>query len=348
MLNSEAYRNFLINRIPGAKPASGAREVNCRCFYCMDSIDKSHGHFYISIPKSKDEPSKFYCQKCKTKGYVTHKTLLNWGIYDDTIAIDLINHNKEIFKAGNKKYDMRDVYILYNDYIKEDDLSASKLRYINNRLGINLSYQDLLDMKIVLNLNDLINRNNLQFKLTRNYNIVNDLDQSFVGFISLDNAFVNMRRLVQPGRVYSSIDKRYINYDLFKKFDNTERYYTIPTNINLAEPRRIKLNIAEGPFDILSVYYNLRGQSNDIYTAVAGSNYKGIIRHFVSTMKLPYIELHLYLDNDEYGSNAVIQDIADYVKPLECPMYVHRNLYKGQKDFGVDPNHIKEGIDRII
>ena len=347
MLDTTRYREFLLRSIPGAKPASGGKEVNCRCFECPDSKDIKHGHFYISIPQSENKASEFYCQKCHCRGYVTHKKLIQWGIYDDAIAIDLYQHNSKLLSSGNtRKINFRETYQLYNDYINKDDLSAVKLRYINNRIGSNFSYDDLIRLKIVLNLNDVIDRNKL--KPTRNINIINDLDQSFIGFISIDNAFINMRKLVQDGKVYKSIDKRYINYSLFDKFDNTERFYTIPNIINMSQNRRIQLHIAEGPFDILSIYYNLRGQSNDIYTSIAGSNYKGIIRHFISLMKLPYIEIHIYPDNDKYGSNYVMQDIKNYVSSLGCPLYIHRNVYIGQKDFGVDINHIDEKITPLI
>lgn len=346
MFNSDDYRKYLLLTIPGAKPASGGREINCRCFECPDSEDRSHGHFYISIPQKEDEPSKFYCQKCHCRGWVTHHKLLDWGIYNDAIAIDLITHNRSIELSGTRKFDSREVYRINNDYITMDELSERKLSYINNRLGLKLTYDDLLDKKIVLNLNDLLKRNNVA--LTRNYNIVNELDQSFIGFISLDNAFCNMRRLVSPGKIFKSIDKRYVNYDIYKKFDNTERYYTIPTNIDMNRDTRIPLHIAEGAFDILSIYYNLRNQENGIYTSVAGSNYKGIVRHFITSMGLPYIELHLYPDNDMSGSVHVMADIAELVAPLGIPMYVHRNASQGQKDFGVSPDKIIEKTDRII
>lgn len=349
MLNREKYRDYLLSNIPRSKSASGGREIQCRCFYCPDSDDpRSAGHFYIGIPNGTNDLSKYYCQKCRTKGFVSHKKLIEWNIYDDTIAIDLINHNKDIkLNPKNIKYMDRDVYYLQNNFVTQDDLSAIKLRHINNRLGLNLTYQEVLDKKIVLNLNDLLKSNRVE-GLTRNINIVNEIDQNFLGFISLDNAFVNMRRLCGPGKVYQSIDKRYINYSIFNKFDNSERFYTIPKNIYLGQPRRIQLHIAEGPFDILSIYYNLRNQSDDIYTCIAGNNYKGIIRHFLVTMKLPYIELHLYPDNDKFGSSYVMKDIADYCKGLQIPIYIHRNVNPKEKDFGISIDKIQEQIQRIL
>ena len=100
------------------------------------------------------------------------------------------------------------------------------------------------------------------------------------------NSFVNLRRVVPEGTIYKSIDKRYVNYNIFGKYDNVERFYTIPTIIDLNNPHPIKLHIAEGPFDILSIYLNLRKQEPGIYTCIAGSNYIGILRHFILTMKL--------------------------------------------------------------
>ena len=357
MIDSSYYGEFLRNNIPTARYASGGKEILCRCFYCPDSADMSSAHFYIKIPQNKYEVSKFYCHKCHTSGYVTHKTLIQWGIYDDSVASFLLNHNRGAISHSKNKLSIEDkrylynpdfgnYYALYNDYINPDDLSASKLRYINNRLGLNLSYQDILDMKLVLNLNDILTRNNL--KPTRYPSIINDLDQNFMGFISLDNSFINMRRLVREGVVYKNIDKRYVNYSLHGKTNNTERFYTIPKAIDLNQPRPIQLHIAEGPFDILSIYYNLRNQSDDIYTSIAGSNYKGIIRHFITTMKLPFLEIHLYPDNDKYGSNYVMDDVMNYIKPFNFPVYVHRNTYYKEKDFGVSKDRINEKINRIF
>ena len=360
MIDSKYYGEFLRSHIPTARYASGGKEILCRCFYCPDSADMSSAHFYIEIPQNKNQLSRFYCHKCHTSGFVTHNTLIQWGIYEDSIASFLIDHNNVALKNSEKRkssysnYNRQVLYnpieptpyALYNDYINQDDLSASKLRYINNRLGTNLTYNDIINLKLVLNLNDIVARNNL--KPTRDISIMNDIDQNFLGFISLDNSFINMRRLVREGVLYKTVDKRYINYSLYGKVDNTERFYTIPCNIDLSMPRIIPLHIAEGPFDILSIYLNLRNQADGIYTSIAGSNYKGIIRHFITTMRLPYLEIHLYPDNDKYGSNYVMNDIMNYVKPFNFPVYVHRNVYYKEKDFGVSRDRIDEKINRIL
>ena len=144
MLDSNYYGEFLKSQIPTARYASGGKEILCRCFYCPDSADMSSAHFYIQIPQNKNQVSKFYCHKCHSSGYVTHKTLIQWGIYDDNVAMYLTEHNKvTLSNRNNIRLINRSIYNINNDYINPDDLSASKLRYINNRLGLNLSYQDL-------------------------------------------------------------------------------------------------------------------------------------------------------------------------------------------------------------
>jgi len=336
----QEYYQFLLSSIPTAKSASGGREVKCRCFYCPDSKTLSHSHFYISIPSSKDEPSKYYCQKCNERGYVTHNTLLDWGIWDDDIAIKLINHNKGIkYKSNNNRLE---IYRLINTPAEVNEISQYKLNYINNRLGTSYTYNNLKDLKIVLNLHEILNRNNIS-RYTRDINIVDQLDKNFIGFISIDNAFLNMRRLCDEGLVYKTIDKRYINYDIFGKFDTSQRFYTIPTKVDITNGP-IKIHIAEGPFDILSIYENVRHREAGVYTSIGGANYLGIVLYMIETVKLPWVEVHIYPDNDNVGSTYKMKYVYNVLHNLNIPMYIHRNVYPGEKDFGVSVDHIQEQI----
>ena len=157
-----------------------------------------------------------------------------------------------------------------------------------------------------------------------------------------------MRRICDKGLVHQSIDSRYINYEIFDKFDNSERFYTIPTQIDLLDPRPIKLHIAEGPMDTLSTYLNLRHKESGIYTSIAGSNYYGQVIYFLNMYKLINVEIHIYPDNDESGSNKKMEYIANNLRKLNLPIYIHRNLYPGEKDFGVPLNRIQESIVRIL
>lgn len=343
-MNSNLYRDYLLKTIPTASIASGGRVINCRCFYCPDSRNPKSKHMYISIPQTEDEPSLYYCHKCHAAGVVTYKNLINWDIYDESIAMELINHNKKISKYSNiNKYLSKVHYNVKCITTADNEISAIKLKYINDRLGCNFTYEELRNLKIILNLKDLLKDNNID-KLTRDESIIDQLDINFLGFLSIDNAFLNMRRICEEGLVYKSIDKRYINYNIWDKYDTSERFYTIPTKVDLCSPERIKIHIAEGPFDILSIYKNVRKEESGIYSCIAGSNYKGLAMYFIETYKLPYIELHFYPDNDKYGATKNIKKIANYFRPLNIPVYLHRNMCKGEKDFGVSIDKIDEKI----
>ena len=343
-MKTEDYVSFLISNIkPFAKLVAGRKEINCRCFYCADSSNRNKGHFYISVPPS-DEPSFFYCQKCHTQGIVTNERLMEWGIYNSQFGIELTRFNTKVLSmAKNKKFADNYIYNIRNTFITEDKLSLYKLKYINDRLGLNLTLKDCIENKIVLNINDLIKTNRLE--LTRNPNIIDQLDANFLGFLSYDNAFINMRNL-ELKEVYHTIDKRYINYNIFNKYDNTMKFYVLPTNIDLLNPEPVRLHMAEGPFDILSIKYNVAERTDrDIFVSVTGSSYKGCLRHFLTKMGIYNMEVHMYMDNDQSMYQA--NDTANLLRYFNTPLYIHNNAFEGEKDYGVPKDRIIDNVMRI-
>lgn len=343
----ELYKTFLLQNIPSAKLASGGTVINCRCFECMDSKNPNSAHMYISIPYDNDKPSLYYCHKCNTSGIVNHNTLIKWGLFDTDIALSMNSYLNNLKLSGKaNKYFHPSEYHIRCDYVTLNDKTEEKRQYICNRVGYDLSIDDLTSLKICLNLYDLLEQNDVK-RLTRDKRIVDELDKEFIGFISIDNAFLNMRRTCAEGIVNSSIDKRYINYKIFAKDETTERFYTIPTKVNLNSVERIKVHIAEGPFDILSIYLNLRNKEDGIYTAVAGNNYFNVIMHFLIKLQLPYVELHFYPDNDKYGSVDRIRKVVNMIPDKTIPVYIHKNIYEGEKDFGVSLNKIQESIMKL-
>ena len=330
--------------IPGAHEASGGKEIVCRCRYCPDSTDPNHGHMYISVPQESDDPILFHCFKCQTSGVLDSRTLMDWGIYDPIIGV---NADKIISKASRSKKFVgynREWYPFIN-YVQDKQLAAQKLAYINNRLGTNLTEADCMKQKIILNLREALDRNRIQ-QYTRHPNIVQQLNDNFVGFLSLDNNFVNMRRLCREGVVYDSIDKRYINYNIHGKKDNTEKMYVMPTVLDLTIPMKVNIHVAEGPFDILSIRYNLRQNESDfsIFAAVTGSGYRGLVMHLINTFKIFYFDLHVYPDNDKFGDTRMVEELNYLISPYGATLYEHRNIYPGEKDFGVSLSNIDERV----
>ena len=346
MSQADDVREYLLASIPGSRLVSGGKIIQCRCRECSDSINPNSAHMGINTGRD-GSPFWYNCFKCGTKGILTYKKLIEWGIYDPDIAEELTQYNNSNLAVKNNKYFDRTCYKVRNTYISDNDISVkSKVDYINKRLNTNLSQKDMIDLKIVFNLIPFLNENGIR-NITRDERIVESLNQYYVGFLSVDNAYLNMRRIVNEGIVYKSIDKRYINYNIFDKFDNSQRFYVVPTKIDLLSKTRIPVHIAEGPFDILSIYLNIRKKENGIYSSVAGSNYMNTILYILLELKIPYIELHLYPDNDTQGNNTKMEKLINEIPDRNIPVYIHRNIYPGEKDFGVTPDHINEGIIRI-
>jgi hypothetical protein len=124
--------------------------------------------------------------------------------------------------------------------------------------------------------------------------------------------------------------------------NNIGGYYIIPTVCDLLKP--ITVNIAEGPFDILSIYYNIKNkdENNQIYCSMGNNMYFKCIRYFLEVLGLIEIDIHIYIDNDV--NKNVLDTIRDYILPLQIPVYIHSNIYPGEKDFGIPKEKIKEYV----
>lgn len=339
-------KEMLLEVIPGSTPASGGNFILAKCVWCNDGKHASSRHMYISVNPN-DQLSWAYCHLCHTSANLTSDILSNYfGIYDVEFLVNNTKYFNKVYKSSRYKNSLShlETYKIRNTN-RPSELSDVKIKYINNRIGTNLTYEDMDRLKICLNLETLLEDNRIE-KLTRDKYVVQELNVSFLGFISTDNAFVNLRNLRQ-NKLRPPLNKRYINYNIFDRRDNTQRFYIIPADIDLNNPQPIKIHIAEGGFDILSIYYNLRKDPvHNIYAAVNGSGFMNIIKHFLNVLKLINIEFHIYKDNDT--QDYIIENMVDRLRPYFIPLYLHNNSYEGEKDFGVPIDRIRENIVRLI
>lgn len=348
MLNDSCVGESFIREMqlafPHVKVVSGRKSLLMRCQYCPDSRDPTHAHMYISVPQHSDEPIQFHCVKCEAGGLVTTRRIMEWGAFNPELIVNVSNHNKQ---AKVQHLISKDAMV-YKPIIPVPDntaLNRKKLDYINNRLGISLTLNDMPKYKIILSIAEFLDANYIS-KITRDENIIMQFEQTFLGFLSYDGAFINLRNL-GFSNVYKTIDKRYVNYNIFNKTDNTMKFYIIPNN-QIYTTQTIRVNIAEGPFDILSIRTNLLGQNNmynSIDIAATGKGYIGVIRFLLTTLKLVNIEIHIYKDSD-MDWNA-LHYIKNQFAPFNIPMYVHCNIYNGEKDMGVPLSRINETIQPI-
>ena len=339
------FINIIKRSILNSRDVAGSREILTRCPFCGDSKDPRNAHFYISVPAGPDDLSFYDCKKCPAKGILSDEVLRKLGCLDNNTIIQVMTHNSRVLKLPKYKTLRKiNIYPLYNDYIRNTNYNELKLNYINNRIGSNFTYKDLQALKIFLNLKDIISRNNLE--LTRHNMIINALDENFIGFISYDNSFCGLRKCTNT-ELHNSINKRYINYNLVNKPDNSKAYYILPTAIDITNPIPIKIHIAEGQFDILGIYHNLNNCNSfqNIYIACGGKGYKQTLEFILTELGLINFEIHFYPDKDvtDNDFNPILNTIVN----LNVDVYIHRNIFKDEKDFGVPINRIKETVRYI-
>lgn len=348
MASHKEIYDFLMANLQWRKSASGGKQIITLCPN-PECNDKS-GHFYIGPFNGTTDPIRYNCFKCGMKGLLNQRALEMLGVaHNEEFSKELKEFNGNIPQyTMNKTASRMITYKLANDFISACQLSEMKLKYISDRIGFNLSYQNICDLKIVLNLYDILKRNYIQ-ELTRDPRIVDQLNNFFIGFIGADNNYLNMRRAIE-GVVNPSIDARYINYYLRPASENC-KYYIIPNQIDLSSPELVHVHLAEGPFDILGIYFNVMQQYKyrTIYMAIGGKGYATAIEFLLTKLGLSNIDLHIYPDLDV--PNSAMYELAEWLQPFNFSITIHRNMYvdpesqKQEKDFGVPGYRIKTGTE---
>ena len=333
----EALKQYLIDNFR-AKPASGGREVVKRCHLCGDSRDPSDAHMYIGLRP--DGKIAYNCFKCNSGGIVTRQFLKDLACYDENLIMMCETQNKS---SGDSKgaYSGKVGSINFRKLllpISTNEFAMKKLDYISRRLGVQFNAQDAARFKIILNLKDFLDINGIT-KYTRHPDMVDALDKFFIGFLSMDNRYVMMRRLVPEGKLPKFIDFRYVNYDISGSNTQGIKYYAVPNIVDITRP--MEIHMAEGAFDILSAYLFVAPMGvNAAFIAIGGKAYENAVKFLLTQYGFMGFILHLYADADV--DDRMFVKIKNMLAPFNIPVYIHRNRMPGEKDFGVSMDKIQE------
>lgn len=339
MVQKDLIKQYLLQVLNNPAVVSGGIEIACSCTFCGEQRRK----LYIGPFDSSNDPIQYNCFKCGISGNLDQQFLDEYGV---SVQIDqnILKSNKsEPYKS--KGID-KDIYHNINWFhITDNELSRYKLKYINDRLGTQLTYQDCIDNKIILNLNDILQLNYIT-NLTRHQDIVNQLNMYFIGFLSRSNSSLNMRSMISgtnvENKIHESLRQKYINYKLFSTTANND-FYILPNTIDTS--KHLNVYIAEGPFDVLGIKYNLiKRNDNCIYIAGRGKAYEKALLWIVKTLAPYDMEVHYFPDKDVPDNKL---KIVDSFKPYGYTFYIHRNVYGNEKDYGVPENRIVDKVWRV-
>lgn len=328
-------------------------ETRIRCPFCGDSqSDLNDAHLYIH----NKAPFKYYCFKCSSYG-VANDNFLNKLITNEStfeISQYLDDKRKEYSKTNNIKTTGKKTHSYFSkptSFEISSDKYLFKLDYINKRLGINLTKEDLTKFKIVLNIQDFFNYNNLDIK-KRFYNkqlqeLFFNLRENYVGFLSADKNVIIFRNV----RENCSKDERYNNFRVFLTDDFvTKKTYAVGNKIDLYKPK-YNVVITEGVMDILGVYFHLYknkiDESEYIFLANNGKSYTSTLK-FLNSLSLLDNNITIYSDTDVgIGLYKKLKKFSPEFSINPITIYYNKKVEEvdGQtikyKDFGIPKDKIE-------
>ena len=353
MTSGVEIKEQIINQLktlPFCKSSSNMRNWTVRCPYCGDSTKSNHGHFSILIDLNSDAPLLYRCFRCNESGILIPQVLedLNIG-YDESLnkKLNLLSRS-----SSNSSYFKDKVKNFIVPIPGDTPRNRYKLNYINNRLGTSISFSECADFKIILSFEEFIRVNNIPINVPDatggmlKSSVVKTLEEKYLGFLSANNNKIVFRDISPDssgflGRYYK------VTLDVLNRSPNT--FYSLMSKFDILYTEPINIYIAEGTFDILSIYLNLKPEEsqNTLFFASCGYSFSTILKYLIYTGVNTDINLHIYSDNDKTDK--------DHLKLLKNPFYqtwlrnvvIHRNVYGNQKDFGVSKDQITDYAYRL-
>jgi hypothetical protein len=335
-INNREFKLGIHNKLLQIQSCKIISEIQLalRCPICGDSKkDPNKTRFYVKIDINNDnQPIVFNCFNCNNSGILTPSLLRSFKINDLQLNSNLIQYNKQTMGNINKSLGIKN-----NDFNfiipipKEDEKTIRKLNYINNRMKLKLTIEELVKLKTIFNLGEFLRVNDIN-SITVSKDRASLLHNEYVGFLTAKQEFINFRDVTDK-------NKRYDKYSVFKNLDNTKKFYTIPNNIDLLTPKNITINIAEGVFDILGIYYHIfeKETYNTVYTAVCGSGYITVLKYFIQSGLFGNVDINIFSDNDHepYFYKELKNELKDWINKID--------LYYNQKnkDYGVSKDKIE-------
>ena len=323
------------------------RQVNdiqyrTRCPFCGDSKSNLNtGHLYIKINPDDNYPMVYHCFKCEESGIVDDNLLLALNIGNINLKSNITTLNKTSDRIKGQKFLTDDEIINFN-YKLPEVKDYNKIKYIEDRLGCNLSIEDIEKFKIITSLKDFLIYNNIKEITMENY-ICHNIEKNYVGFLSFGGAYILFRDITNTQQY------RWIKYPTTNDSRGCKLFYSISNSIDIFTRNNININLSEGVLDILSAYKNLNyNKNNDLDIAVCGKQYLYVLNTLNSMGFIgSNINLNIFSDNDEVFNNKNNKptNIEYFKKLLHKNKYLYNstNIYYNliDKDIGVSKDKIK-------
>lgn len=318
-------------------------QFHTRCVLCGDSKkDPNKMRLGIKInPDNPEEPILYHCFNCEERGVVTNRLLKdimdNIGCHKlKDVNVDAIN--KSILNSGGNtrinRYKNTRVLSATIPPLMSDDNQIRKAKYVFDRIGKIIDPVELPSIKIIWSIRQFLEMNNI--KSEDKYIWL--LEKDYVGFLTINNDFIIFRDITNSHKM------RYVKYNIHGLYDNSNCFYSIPNKIDLLTLDDIHIKVAEGPFDIISILYNLdnNNRKNTVYCASGNSYlYNPLLNYFNKGIVGSNVHVDIYRDNDlDYDFGNLKKKIKIYTGSTQNTS-IYYNAASNEKDFGVPLNRIQ-------
>lgn len=257
---------------------------------------------------------KYNCFLCNSNGKVGRYFLEKLNINKDLISqVESEKYNKLMtYKEGKEILNTPPV------------MNSPQVRYIENRLGQGFTVDDYEKFKIIWDMNMIsqyVTSSRVRNTMPSNFDTISFLSDDHS--LMLTRTFLEEKDQWQKRRIFPSPNKS---------------FYTIKTTLNLFTEDMIVVNIAEGIFDILSVYKNFNDCENSVFIALLGSDYiSGVDYAIAKGFLCSNVELRIYMD-DGKDDKLLKKQLKDY-KWIFGSIKIYKNI--ASKDVGVKINNIE-------
>ena len=325
--------------MPRAKISSGGKEISFRCPFCGDSKSDLYAtSFSVNVDPSSERFGQYQCFRaaCLTHGIIDSDFMymINLDKYEVEKDINRFLNSRNIKVNGS--FHSKSKKELCNVINTDTDIAEVKRKYINNRLGLDLLYEDLYRFKINLSLTDLLNINEINVPKDKEY-YYQKLSDFGISFISAYNDYVIIRDISKSNK----LRKRYTNIPIFGKEEAISKAYCIPGSLDIMSPEPVVINISEGAFDILGVYHHMKidkKYKNQIYLAACGAGIENTLKSYIRQYGLLNCKINIFADSDvDIDKFKGLKKLEPYLIKFDVRIF-YNTL---EKDFGVPKNRIK-------
>lgn len=331
----------ILKSLPNSSPSG--MWVNMRCFLCGDSVkNPNKKRLGILVDYNQpNEPVTYNCFNCGESGLLTPSMLREMGIDnpDFEASIRALNRNassddgKKVSKYKNNK----EIQTKFPPLINKPQV-IDKIKYLYQRIGYKIPMEDFESNKLVFSLKDFLYVNNIPPINDQ----VNILDNDYIGFLSTNNEYIIFRDITERHKM------RYVKYNIYGVFDNTNSYYSVRNQLDLLTEDDIEICVAEGTFDIMGIRYNVLNNDmrNKVLLASCTATFENVLKRYIAKGLVgSNIKISCYIDN---GSILDYKELRKIMKPYiitDKNFTVYYNTLS--KDFGVPKSHICRDIYQV-